>query len=103
MKLLNLKKVNNTKVENWLFYNIPKLTKYQKESIQQNEIIQHAPFTFYEHRKCNSNILMRLTIIFIPIIWLLLVISLPINFIIFGKWGYNRLNWYMWWMNKCGL
>lgn len=105
MKLHNLEKVSNYKVQDWLKKSIPELTEYQKQRIRDDEIVRFAPFEFYKRRKKVDNFFLRLTILFIPIVWLLLVVSLPFNFIITGRWGYDydKLNWFTKWMNSCGL
>ena len=48
MKLINLKKVPNYKVEKWLENNIKELTAYQREWMRNEEIVRFAPFEFYE-------------------------------------------------------
>lgn len=103
MKLHNFKKAYTYKVHEWLFSSIPELTKYQKERIINDEIVRFAPFEFMEKRKRIKSFWWRLTIIFIPVIWILLVAGLPINFIIKGYWGYSKLKWFNEWMNRVGL
>ena len=44
MRLLNLKRVDDFKVRNWIEKSIPELTAYQKEKIRENEIVRFAPF-----------------------------------------------------------
>ena len=103
MKLINLKKVSNYKVEKWLENNIKELTPYQKEWIRNEEMVRFAPFEFYERRKKVDNVFVRLSVIFIPIAWILLVIGLPFNFFATGTWGYNKLEWFSKWSSACGL
>lgn len=103
MNLLRYKRANDYEVRNWLINNIPELTKYQEEKIRDEEIIRFSPFYFYKEPKKVNNPLIRLTIIFYPIVWLLLFIGLPINFIFTGKWGYGGIKWFMRWTNACGL
>jgi len=103
MKLINLKKVNDYTVEDWLENNIKELTPYQKEWIRDQEIVRSAPFEFYERRKKIDNIFIRLSVIVMPVVFCVIVIGLPINFLIKGKWGYNSLNWYSKWVSACGL
>lgn len=102
MKLTNLKRASDWEVREWLKNSIPELTVYQKEKIR-DEIIQFAPFYFYKKRKKVNNVFVRLSVIFIPPVWIILAISLPFNFIVTGKWGYNKLEWYSKWISACGL
>ena len=103
MKLINLKKVPNYKVEKWLENNIKEMTSYQKEWMRNKEIVRFAPFEFYERRKKVDNILVRLSVVFIPIAWILLAVGLPFNFFATGTWGYKKLEWFGKWSSACGL
>lgn len=105
MNLINLKQVNNFQVHEWLENNIRELTVYQKESIRNDEIIRCAPFYFMEYREKTNNIFLRLSIIFILPVALILILGLPINFIVTGRWGYEMkyFNWYSKWAKACGL
>lgn len=105
MNLTNLKRASNFEVEEWLEKNIVELTTYQKQKMSEDEIIRFSPFKFFKHRKKVDNILVRLTVIFIPIVWIILFLTLPINFLITGNWGYkyDKLNWFNKWRNACGL
>lgn len=52
---------------------------------------------FYKYKKKKTPILLRFTIIFALIILLLMMIFLPVNFLITGRWYYkNRfiMNWF---------
>lgn len=103
MKLINLKKVSDYKVEKWLEDNIRELTVSQKQWIRNEEMVRFAPFEFYERRKKVDNIFVRLSVIFIPVIWVLLVIGMPFNFFYTGTWGYKNLKWYSKWVSACGI
>jgi hypothetical protein len=104
MRLIDLKKCENLSVENWLIENIPELTVYQKEKIRDNEIVRFAPFYFMERNKKVNNILLRFSIIAIPPILLLLIIGLPFNYFITGKWGYSyKMRWFGKWISACGI
>lgn len=103
MRLINLKRASNLEVQKWIEKSIPELTKYQKERIRDDEIVRFAPYEFYKRGKKVDNILVRLSVIFIPIVWVLLLIGLPFNFFVTGKWGYGRIEWYCKWATACGL
>lgn len=105
MKIINLQKVSDYKIEEWLEKNIKNLTPYQKEWIRNEEIVRFAPFYFMQRRKKTKNILLRFSIIFMFPIFLLLIIGLPFNFFITGNWGYNyeKMKWYSKWATSCGL
>jgi hypothetical protein len=105
MNLINLKKVSDYQVQEWLEKKIRELTPYQKKCIRDEQIIRFAPFYFMERRKKTNNILLRFTIIFILPVLLLLFIGLPFNFFITGTWGYGyeKMKWYSKWTSSCGL
>lgn len=103
MKLFNLEKAYSYEVNEWLEENIPDLTKYQKQRIREDEIIRFAPFEFYKKGKKIDNIWIRLSIIFVPIVWLILVLGLPFNFILTGSWGYEEIKWVSTWLRSCGF
>jgi len=103
MNLINLKKVSDYDVMNWLERKIPDLTDRQKRIMRDSEMVRFAPFDFMERRKKVNNVWLRLTIVVMPIVLLGLIASLPFNFIITGKWGYDRVEWYSKWVSKCGL
>lgn len=105
MRISNLEKAYNYEVEKWLISSIPELTYYQKEKIQENEIIRLAPFTFMKRAKKVENIMVRLSIVFIIPVLLLLIIGLPFNFIVTGSWGYDQkmIGWFGKWLRSCGL
>jgi hypothetical protein len=105
MKLINLKRVDDYNVEKWLENSIPDLTEHQKQCIENDEIIRFAPFYFMEKRKKTSNVFLRFTIIFMLPVIILLILGLPFNYFITGRWGYNdkMLKWYSNWTSSCGL
>ena len=103
MKLINLKRASDLEVQRWIFDNVPNLTKYQKERIRDDEIVRFSPYHFYKKRKKVDNVFIRLSVIFMPIVWTILFIGIPFNFFITGKWGYKRIDWYCKWANACGL
>ena len=107
MKLTNLKPASDHKVQEWLEKSDLKLTTYQKECLRNSEMIRFSPFEFYTRRETEKvNFLWRLSIILIPIYYLFLLISLPIAFLIRGKWGYSQKfydNFHSAWMHKLKL
>jgi hypothetical protein len=105
MNLINLQKVSDYRVQEWLEKNIKELTPYQKQRIHDDKIIRFAPFYFMERRKKTNNILLRFSIIFMLPVFLLLIIGLPFNFFITGSWGYSdgKMRWYSKWIASCGL
>ena len=105
MNLINLQKVSDYRVQDWLDKKIKDLTPYQKEWIRNEEIVRFAPFYFMERRKKTNTILLRFTIVFMLPILLLLIVGLPFNFFITGSWGYNfeKMKWYSNWTSKCGF
>jgi len=103
IKLSNLKQASNFEVTEWLEKTIPELTAYQKEKIRDNQTIRFSPYKFYKRREKINSFPLRLTIIFIPIVYTILLIGLPFKFIIDGKWGYNKIEWFSKWVNACGL
>ncbi|MBG0514080.1 MULTISPECIES: hypothetical protein [Elizabethkingia] len=101
MNLRNIQKASDIEVENWLKESIPELTSYQKSKIYNDEIVRFSPFKFYKEKKETSNVWLRLSIIFLPIVWIILFLFLPLTFIITGRWGYsNKFNWILNWMDK---
>jgi hypothetical protein len=105
MRLVNLKEVSEYEVYEWLKTEI-ELTERQKEHIQENEIFRFSPFYFskkYETKRVN--LLLRLSIVLIPIVYILLIVGMFFNFLIFGKWYYEakHIRWFPEWLNKIGL
>ena len=104
MRLFDLEKVQDRDVMGWIEKSIPELTAYQKEKIHDNEIVRFAPFYFMRRTKKVNNVLTRFSVIFLLPILILLLIGLPVNFFITGKWGYSeRMRWYGRWVSSCGL
>ena len=101
MNFRNLEKANYREVEEWLKKSSLNLTDYQKRKLWDDEIIRFSPFEFYKNKKSVTNIWLRFSIIFLPIIWVLLFIFLPLTFILTGSWGYGKkFNWILNWMDK---
>ena len=62
-----------------------------------------APFYFYKSRKKTNNIFVRLSVIFIPVAFIILVAGIPFNFFVTGNWGYKKVDWFSKWATACGL
>lgn len=105
MSIINLKRVSNYEVQNWLIKNIKELTPYQIQQIREQEIVRFAPFEFMKERKKTNNVFVRLSVILLLLVYILLVIGLPFCYIITGHWGYKDINlkWFSKWITACGL
>ncbi len=103
MRLVNYKRAWDHEIYEWLEKSIPELTVYQKEAIRDNEIIRFAKFYFVKKIEPVKNIFVRLSVFLIPIAWICIVLSLPVNFLINGKWGYSNLEWFGKWLVSCNL
>lgn len=101
--LLRYKEASSIEVENHFINNIPEITPYQKDCIKNDEIFRFSPYTFYKETEKVSNPLIRISILLYWLIWLLLFIGLPFNFIFTGRWGYKKINWFAKWTTACGL
>lgn len=105
MKIYNLKEVYNGEFVDWLLNNIPELNAYQKQKIKDINYNQDSEFYIFKKKDKTSNVFYRLTILFFPFVYLLIVLSLPINFIFSGGWGYKyeKLEWFNKWSRKLNL
>lgn len=103
MKMVNYKEAGNREVEEWLYNHIRELTTFQKEWIRNEEIVRFAPFKFVKRPETKTNVLWRLSVLVMPVVWVCLVIGLIFNYFFTGRWGYKTLNWYVNWRSKCGL
>ena len=105
MNFHQYKKARNSDVEKWLIESIPDLSPYCKHKIREDEIIRFAPYDFFEYKKPVSNFWLRLTIIFIPIVFILLFVFLPVNFLLSGQWGYSTkyIKWFYDWSGKVNV
>lgn len=95
-----LRQVWDGKVAKWLRENIPEITTYQKEKIDA-EFVRDMPFYLFEKRDSKQgNILWRLSLIPYLVMYVILVLGLPFNFLITGEWGYVKIEWMMSWSNR---
>lgn len=88
MNFRNIKQASNYEVKKWLIKEL-KLNNYQIQKLNRESIIRDSPFCIFKEKNYQSNIWLRLSIILYPIVVLLLIIGLPINYIITGRWGYS--------------
>ena len=102
MRFSSLKKASDFKVEDWLKKEL-ELSSYQISKLHQHEIVRFSPFEFYVRRDKTKNPWIRLTIVIFPIVWILLFIGLPINYLFTGRWGYSKIEWVSKWMNILNL
>lgn len=98
------KKAPDYKVQNWLTKEL-NLTSDQQRKISRDEILRFGPFDFIEQKNVTTSLLWRFTILFYPIIWFLILITLPFKFLLTGRWGYsfNQLGWFDTWSTKLGI
>ena len=89
MNLRNKKQAWDSEVERWLIEEIPNITPYQKEFIR-TDFVRFSRFYFYKDKPKTDNILTRLTIVFVPFAFLIVLAILPFNYIITGRWGLGR-------------
>jgi hypothetical protein len=106
MKLTNLKPASDFEVRKWLEKSL-ELTPYQKDILNNRELIRLSRFYFYERRKTNKiSFLFRLTIFFVPVYLLMLLIALPFHWVFTNRWGFGQKyydNFHAKWLNKLGL
>lgn len=105
MKLHNLKKATDFEVEKWIMGKVPEISAYQKEQIREREIVRFSEFYFYKKRPRVRNFWLRLTIVFIPVVLLILILGLPFYFFATGTWGYpyDKVKWFDTWKNTVDL
>lgn len=105
MKLTSLKRASDFEVRDWMEESL-QLTPYQKSVLADYEIIRFSPFYFYKSAKEKTPILWRFTLPLFPFYWTILVLFLPINWMMTGKWGYGRNfhdKFHSKWVRKLGL
>ncbi len=93
-------------VRDWVEDNIPNLTPYQRERIREDELIRVSNFEFVElKQKKPVGIFYRFSMIPFFISLIFLFVLLPINYIVTGKWVYNKSinNFFGNWQRKIGL
>jgi len=101
MDLSQLKRVDFLEVKSWLYKEI-ELTPYQYSHMDDI----YNPFYFYKRKeKIKTSFKWRLTLPIFGIIYLLLVIGLPFNFVFKGNWGYDEkfIKSFRTWASKTGI
>lgn len=74
---------------------IPELERLTTEEVES--YIRDLDVEFIYKEKVKAKPLIRLTLPFAFIVWLLMVMFLPVNYLIIGKWGYQNEffeNWF---------
>lgn len=97
MRFTSIKEATDREVEKYFIENL-NLSIEQKDKLSR--IVEYAPFYFYKEKDYQPNFLLRLSILLFPIAYLILLLGLPINFIITGKWGYGKINWFLNWLDN---
>ncbi|AMR34175.1 hypothetical protein A0256_23340 [Mucilaginibacter sp. PAMC 26640] len=100
----NLRKASHFEVQDWLIKEL-ELTPYQKSKLYDKEIVRFSPFDFFKYKRKTKSLLWRFTLPIYPVIWVLLVISSPIVYLITGRWGYETryIQWFRNWAYNLGL
>ncbi len=104
MKLHNLKQVQDYEVEKWIKEKF-NLNPAQISEMNYKETVSRSPFYFFKSKEKIKQPLLRLTIIFMPFVWLILFCCIPFIFLMKGQWGwkYNQLNWFLNWQQSLGI
>lgn len=103
MDLHNLKPASSREIRDWIYEMVPELTVYQKEKIRQYDLRCCLDLYFFKEKNRVYNIWLRLTILPFILVWIILFIGLPINFIITGNWGYSKIKWFDTWRNSINI
>jgi len=101
MSLSRLERVDFLEIKSWLYKGL-ELTSYQYSRLDDIYI----PYYFYKQKeKIETSFKWRSTIPMFGIIYLLLIIGLPFNFIFKGNWGYNEkfIKIFKTWAFKVGI
>ena len=79
---------------------IPELKKCNYDDIADH--LRGSNLEFYKREKVETSLFIRFTLPFALIFMLILLIGMPINYIISGKWGY-RVEWINNWFKSLGF
>lgn len=90
MKLHDLEKVNTQEYKDFLINEL-NLSPYQKDKLNNNKILENSKYIIMKKydKVEDSNILWRLTVIFLPIYYITVFITCIFNYFIFGKFACN--------------
>lgn len=106
MNLSRIEKAPDHEVEKWLIKEL-QLSDYQKSILRGNEIVRFSEYSFYRFKKKEkANFLWRLTLIFFPFVYLLMLAYNPVRWVFTGKWGYHPdiyNGWYGKWVRKLDI
>ena len=97
----DLRKASTYEVGEWIRENFP-ISRDQYREIIEKGLIEKAPFQFFKQERKENSVWFRLTILFVPIVIILLLLFLPLNYIITGRWGYNmkKTFWLIRWLDR---
>ncbi len=95
-----LKHKDNFQVAIDLKKNIPELKNVSVEHLENN--LNDTSLEFYALEKEVKPFWLRMTLPLAFLIWLILFVFLPINYIIIGRWGY-RWEWIKNWFSALGF
>ena len=79
---------------------IPELKKCSAEEIENN--LRGSDMEFFYSEKIKTPLMIRITLPIALIVVLLLVLGMPLNYIICGKWGY-KWEWLSNWLRSLGF
>jgi hypothetical protein len=97
------KRAHHWDVENYFLKKIPDITPYQKERIRNDEIFRCNPFFIYIKKEKTTNPFIRLTVLVWPLVWFILMLGLPFNYLVTGRWGYGKIEWFVNWSKSLGI
>ena len=90
MKMTNIDRVSNSEFNEWLCCNIPDITADQELLLTELLTDRACPYFFYKKYEPKAHLIMRFTLFPFILFWLLLVLSMPINYLITGRFRYNN-------------
>lgn len=73
-----------------------------RDDIWERNINKFGNFEIRIPKNKTENALVRMSIIFIPIVWIAFVLWLIPNFLFTGRWGYKG-NWFINWCEKLNI
>lgn len=99
MNLHNYERTSDFEVEEWLIKKLD-LSKDQIYKMRESEMIRFSKIKFYKRIKPkNKSILIRLSALFFLPVLIIVMLTLPVNYLFTGNWGYSTetLNWFNKW------